>query len=117
MWDVSDSEPHGAALQPGDVALVYLAAPIREFVARAEVASAVRRWTPQEAEALPGASPGGVLLRRVRRWVPPVPMRSVLAEVDPSERAHADFDAAVVRITDGEYTAAVRVATRGTPDP
>jgi hypothetical protein len=110
MWGVDGDERHSDALAAGDLVLVYLAAPERTFIGRAELASAVHEWTPSEAEAYPGDSPGGVLLTHVEEWDPPVPMSAVLSQIDPSENARADFEAGVVRITAGEYETALAVA-------
>jgi hypothetical protein len=114
MWGVDAGESHRDALAAGDLALVYLAAPERTFIARAELASAVHAWTPSEAEAYPGDSPGGVLLARVEEWDPPVPMSTVLSQMDPADKARADFETGVVRITAGEYETALAVAARAT---
>ena len=62
MWGSDADEPHGDALAPGDLILLYLGAPDREFIGRAELASAVHDWTPSEARVYPGDSPAGVLL-------------------------------------------------------
>ena len=110
LWGVAPDESHGSALAAGDLALIYLAAPERVFIGRAELRSPVHEWTPAEAQAFPGDSPRGVVLAHVEEWDPPVPMSAVLAQIDPSEKAKADFDAGVVRITDGEYETAVAVA-------
>ena len=110
MWGVGPDEPHRDALAPGDLALVYLAAPERMFIARAEVASAVHDWTPSEAQVYPGDSPSGVLLAPVEEWNPPVPMSAVLAQIDRSAGARADFERGVVRITADEYETALAVA-------
>jgi len=112
MWGVDAAEPHGSSLAPGDLALIYLGAPEREFVGRAELASAAHAWTPAEAQAYPGDSPGGVLLAQVEEWEPPVPMSTVLSAIDPAEKAKADFEVGVVRITAGEYETALAVAAR-----
>jgi hypothetical protein len=112
MWGVDAGEPHGSALAPGDLALIYLGAPEREFIGRVELASAVHDWTPSEAQAYPGDSRGGVLLAQVEDWDPPVPMSTVLTQIDPADKAKADFEAGVVRITAGEYETALAVAAR-----
>src|SRR5213078_4479212 len=65
MWGIDADERHRNALAPGDLILIYLGAPEREFIGRAELASAAHDWTPPEAEAFPGDSPGGVLLAQV----------------------------------------------------
>ena len=110
MWGVGAEEPHRDALAPGDLALVYLAAPERKFVARAVLASAVHDWTPSEAQMYPGNSPAGVLLAQVEEWDPPVPMSTVLSQIDRSAGARADFEEGVVRITAVEYETALAVA-------
>jgi len=48
VWDVADDEPHRNSLAAGDLVLVYLGAPDRVFVARAELASSVQPWAPDE---------------------------------------------------------------------
>ncbi len=111
-WGVGSDEPHRDSLAPGDVVLIYLGAPDRVFIGRAELASGVHDWTPSEAHAYPADAPGGVLLDHVEEWDPPVPMGAVLAEIGPSETTRADFDQGVVGITDGEYEAALIVAAR-----
>jgi hypothetical protein len=112
MWGVDADEPHGSSLAPGDLSLIYLGAPERVFIGRVELASAVHDWTPSEAQVFPGDSSGGVLLAHVEDWDPPVSMSTVLAQIDPAEKARADFEAAVVRITAGEYETALAVAAR-----
>jgi hypothetical protein len=109
MWGVDEDEPHRNALAAGDHVLVYLGAPERKFIGRAELASAVHEWTPSEAQVYPGVSRAGVLLAQVEEWDPPVPMGDVLSQID-SESAKADFEAGVVRITANEYETAHAVA-------
>src|SRR5678815_1153600 len=103
MWGVDAGEKHGDSLAPGDLVLIYLGAPAREFIGRAELASAVHDWTPSEAQVYPSDSPGGVPLARVEEWDPPVPMNAVLSQIDRSEGARADFETGVVRITASEF--------------
>jgi hypothetical protein len=110
MWGIDADEPHRSALAAGDLTLIYLAAPERTFIGRAELASAARDWTPSEAQAYPGDAPRGVLLAQVEEWDPPVPMSAVLSQIDPAENAKADFEAGVVRITATEYETALAVA-------
>jgi hypothetical protein len=115
MWGIDDGERHRDALAPGDLVLVYVGAPALEFIGRAELASVAHDWTTTEEQVYPGASPGGVLLAHVEEWDPPVPMRTVLAEID-SPAAKAEFEAGVVQITAQEYATADSVAARrGSP--
>ena len=108
MWGINSDERHRSALARGDLVLIYLGAPERGFVGRAELVSGARDWTASEAEAYPGDSPGGVLLGQVEEWDPPVPMSAVLSQLDPE--AKADFDSGVVGITANEYETVLAVA-------
>jgi len=110
LWGVGADETHRDTLAAGDLVLIYLGAPDREFVGRAELASAVHDWTPSEAQAYPGVAAAGVLLAHVEEWDPPVPMSAVLSRIDRSAGARADFETGVVRITANEYETALAVA-------
>jgi hypothetical protein len=110
MWGIDAGERHRDALAAGDLVLVYLGAPDREFIGRAVLASAVHDWSPSEAEVYPGDSPSGVTLADVEEWDPPVPMDAVLSQMDPAENARADFETGVVRITANEFETALAVA-------
>jgi hypothetical protein len=110
MWGVDAGERHRDALAAGDLVLIYLGAPEREFIGRVELASAVHDWTPSEAQSYPGDSPSGVLLAQVEEWDPPAPMDAVLSRIEPAGNARADFETGVVRITANEYETALAVA-------
>lgn len=110
FWGIDPGEPHRDDLAVGDLVLLYLARPVWQFVGRAELGSAAHEWTPAEARLRPGDSTGGVVLTRVERWDPPVPIDAVLSQVDQSEGARADFETRIVRITRSEYETALRVA-------
>jgi hypothetical protein len=110
MWGIDADEPHRNALAAGDLVLVYLGAPERTFIGRAELASAVHDWTQSEAQVYPGDAPSGVSLAQVEEWDPPVPMNAVLSQIDPAENARADFETGVVRITANEFETALAVA-------
>jgi hypothetical protein len=123
MWGVGRDERHRDELAPGDLALIYVAAPEARFIGRAEVATEVHDWTPSEAEAYPGDPPTGVLLSHVEEWHPAVPMDAVVQRIDPTAsnplvqaNAAAGFRMGVVRITRGEYEAALALSreARGT---
>jgi hypothetical protein len=111
MWGIDADEPHRDALAARDLVLIYLGAPDRELIGRAELASAVHDWTPSEAQMYPGDSAAGVSLAQVEEWDPPVPMNAVLLQID-SKTARADFETGVVRITADEFETALAVATR-----
>jgi hypothetical protein len=115
MWGIDADEPHRNALASGDLILIYLGAPRRAFIGRAELASAVHDWTLSEARVYPGDSASGVLLAQVEEWDPPVPMSTVLSQIDPAENARADFETGVVRITANEFETALVVAAGHAP--
>jgi hypothetical protein len=110
LWGVDAAEPHCHTLAAGDLVLVYLGAPEREFIGRAELASSVHPWTPAEARMYAGDSTSGVSLAQVHEWCPPVAMHEVLSRIDRSGKARADFETGVVRITAGEFETALAVA-------
>jgi len=112
MWEIGADEPHRDALSAGDLVLIYLAAPARVFIARAELASSVRPLMPDRPEPAQPGDRSGVLLGQVDRWEPPVAMDAVLARIDPANKAKADFDHGVVGITRDEFEAAVAAASR-----
>jgi hypothetical protein len=115
MWGIDADEKYRNALASGDLVLIYLAAPERKFIGRAELSSAAHVWTASEAEVYPGDSTSGVLLAQVEEWDPPVPMETVLSQIDPPGNAKADFQAGVVRITANEYETALAVAAGRAP--
>ena len=115
LWSVDAREPHRNALATGDLVLLYRGAPARAFAGRAVLASGARDWTSSEATRVPDDSAGGVLLTEIEAWVPPVPMSDVLAQIDRSQGARADFETGVVAITAGEYETALAVAARRAP--
>jgi hypothetical protein len=115
MWGIDAGERHRDALAPGNLVLIYLGAPAREFIGRAELASAVHDWTPSEAQVYPGDSRSGVLLAQVEEWDSPVPINTVLSQLDPAEGAKADHEAGVLRLTRNEYETALAAAAGRAP--
>ena len=114
LWGVGQDERHGDALAAGDLVLIHVAGPGGGLIGRAELASAVHAWSPSEAQAAADDAPSGVVLSDVERWERTVPMATVVARVDPTgsnplvqANARDGFQAAVVRLTAGEYEAAV----------
>ena len=119
MWGIGADERHRHGLAPGDLVLIYLGAPEREFIGRAELASATHDWTPSEAEAYPGDSTSGVLLAQVEEWTPAVALDTVVQRIDPTAsqplvqtNAATDFrgKGAVIGIDPNEYETALAVA-------
>jgi hypothetical protein len=101
-WGIGADEPHRDALSPGDLLLIHAAGPGGGFIARAVVRAVV------------GAPATGVELCDVELWDRAVPMQTVAERVDPDasnplvqENARSGFRAGVVRITPGEYEAAL----------
>jgi len=119
MWGIGADERDRHALAPGDVALIFVTTPEREFIGRVELATEVHEWTPEEAGSYPGDASGGVLLAGVERWDPAVSMETVVARIDPagsnpivqSNAAHG-FPRGVVGITADEYEAAMALRPR-----
>jgi len=116
VWGVDAGEPHRGALAPGDLVLIYIGPPEASFIGRAELASAVRDWTPAEALVYPGDSQGGVLLADAEEWDAPVLMETVVRRIDPTgsnpyvqANARDGFQNGVVEITDREYEAVLAV--------
>jgi hypothetical protein len=98
-WGVGLDERYRDELAPGDLALIYVAADAA-FIGCVELA------TPVED--------GGALLSQVEVWDAVVPMDAVVRRIDPTgsnpivqANAAAGFRAGVVRITEGEYEAAL----------
>jgi hypothetical protein len=110
VWDIDPETPHRAALAPGDLALIYVAAPDGVFIGCAELDSAVQELTSSGSHADRSDLRTAVLLSGIEEWDPPVPMETVLTRIGPSEKAKAEFPVDVVRITPHEYETAVTVA-------
>lgn len=110
-WEIGGDEPHRDALSPGDRVLIYLAAPARVFIARAELASPVQPLASDRPGPAEASGRSGVLLGEVEWWDPPVAMAAVLARIDPVNKAKADFDHGVVGITPDEFEAAIAAAS------
>jgi len=98
-WEVGLHEHYRDALAPGDLVLIYLAAPESEFIGHAELATA--------------ADDGEVLLAHVDEWEHAVPMHAVVKRIDPTatnplvqRNAAVGFPLGIVRITADEYEAA-----------
>ena len=122
LWGVDADEPHRDALAVGDLVLIYVAEPERAFIGRAELGSAVREWTPSEAQMYRGKSSSGVTLAQVEEWDPPMPMNAVVPRIDPAgsnpyvqANAKAGFPTDVVRITAHEYETVLAVRTERVP--
>jgi hypothetical protein len=112
MWGVEPKGRHADALEVGDLAVIYLGAPDHVFIACAQLATPVNRWTAAEARRYPGDLAYGVILTNVEEWDPTVPMSAVLEEIGPSDKTKSDFPNPVVAIIATEYDAVLAVAAR-----
>jgi hypothetical protein len=65
-----------------------------------------------ESMAMSGRDRRAYRLAASVEWDPPVPLETVLSQLDPDEPHKADFRAGVVRITASEYETALAVAAR-----
>jgi hypothetical protein len=117
MWAIGDDERYRDELAPGDLVLIHVSSPENVFVGLAEIATAVRRWGTSEAEARSEGAAGGVSLSAVEEWERAVPLATVVHVVDPTgsnpvvlDNARAGFRGSVVRMTEGEYEAALRAS-------
>jgi hypothetical protein len=116
LWGVDANERHGDRLGPGDLVLIYVGEPERAFVGRAELRTAVHRWTPSEERLYPGDSRSGVVLSRVEGWDPPVPMDAAVRQIDPAgtnpyvqANVRDGFRSGVVEISVGEYESVLAI--------
>ena len=94
MWGVDADERYANALAAGDRVLIYVGAPTREFIGRAELASPVHHLS---------GSASGVRVAQIEEWDPPVAMSAALEQLSSNPYAKADFDTGVVLITEKEY--------------
>ena len=120
MWGVDPDALHRDELAPGDLVVIYVGAPDRQFIGRAKLATKVRHWAASEAQVYPGDSTSGVVFAEVAPWDHPVPMETVLAQLRAAgeTKARADFEHPLVRITAFEYDTVLAVSagsSRGTP--
>lgn len=112
-WALGRDERHCSALAPGDLVLIHVARPRREFIGRAELATAFRDWTPLESGTCPDGLSGGVSLANVEEWPRGVPLDVVVHRLDPEEsnpyvqQNAAGFRSSIVLITANEYATAV----------
>ena len=115
-WALGRDEQHCNALAPGDLVLIHVAKPRREFIGRAELATAFHNWIPSESDACPDGCSSGVLLAEVEEWPRAVPLDVVVHRIDPAasnpyvQQNAAGFRSSIVLITAEEYAAAVALS-------
>lgn len=85
LWGIGSKTPNRGSLAAGDRVLIYAGAPEYSFIGHAELESATHEWSPQEAARYPGSFDGGVALLNAEVWERPVPMKTVLPELDLNE--------------------------------
>jgi len=71
MWAINRDERHRDAFAPGDLVLIYLGAPERKFIGRAELASAVHAWTRPIGGCMPAIVLPVCCSRRSRSGIGP----------------------------------------------
>jgi hypothetical protein len=98
--------------------LIYTGAPEYAFIGHAELASATHEWSGDEASRYPGSFEGGVAFLTAEALQHPVPMKTVLPQLELKEsNPSAHFFSGVVRITKRDYEAVVAAGTGKAPTP
>lgn len=115
-WALGRDERHCDALAPGDRVLIHVARPRREFIGRAELATAFSDWTALEAKASQDLPSGGVLLADVEEWTQPVSLDAAVHRIDPTasnpkvQGNATGFQSGIVLISAEEYAAVVALS-------
>jgi hypothetical protein len=118
LWGIGAKTPNRGSLAAGDRVLIYTGAPEYTFIGHAELGSATHEWEPHEAARYPGSFEGGVAFLTAEAWQHPVPMKTVLSQLELSAtNPSAHFFSGVVRITQRDYETVVAAGTGGAPPP
>jgi hypothetical protein len=118
LWGIGAKTPNRGSLAAGDHVLIYTGAPEYTFIGHAELASATHEWSPDEAGRYPGSFEGGVAFLTAEAWQHPVPMKTVLPQLELSAtNPSAHFFSGVVRITLHDYETVVAAGTGAVPSP
>lgn len=116
LWGIGAKTPNRGSLVTGDRVLIYTGAPEYTFIGHAELASPTHDWSPEEAARYPGTFEGGVALASAEAWQRPVPMKTVLPELDLGEsNPSAHFFSGVIRITQRDYETVMAHAAGQSP--
>jgi hypothetical protein len=118
LWGIGGKTPNRGSLAAGDRVLIYTGAPEYAFIGHAELASATHEWSLEEAARYPGSFEGGVAFLTAEAWQHPVPMKTVLPQLELKEsNPSAHFFSGVVRITQRDYETVVATGTGNAPAP
>ena len=116
LWGIGAKTPNRGSLAAGDQVLIYTGAPEYAFIGHAELASATHEWSPEEASRYPGSFEGGVAFLTAEAWQHPVPMKTVLPQLELKEsNPSAHFFSGVIRITQRDYESVVAAGTGKAP--
>jgi len=108
MWGIGAKTPNRLSLVADDCILIYVGAPEYAFIGDARLASPTHDWTPAEASKLRERFESGVVFESARAWPHPVPLKSVIAQLDLAEtNPGAHFFSGVVRITARDYATVI----------
>src|SRR5262245_17750319 len=112
MWGIGAKTPLRLKLAAGDRVLIYVGAPENEFIGHAELGSATHEWTSEEAARYPGSFDSGVTFSAAEVWSQPVPMKTVLPQLDVKEtNPSARFFSGVINITKEDYETVLSAGT------
>lgn len=116
LWGIGAKTPNRGSLAVGDLVLIYTGAPEYAFIGHAELASATHEWLAEEAARYPGSFEGGVAFLTAEAWEHPVPMKTVLSQLELKEsNPSAHFFSGVIRITQRDFETVVAAGTGKAP--
>ena len=118
LWGIGGKTPNRGSLSAGDRVLIYTGALEYAFIGHAELASTTHEWSLDESARYPGSFEGGVVFLTAEAWQHPVPMKTVLPQLELKEtNPNAHFFSGVVRITQSDYETVVAVGAGKVPVP
>ena len=85
LWGIGGKTPNRGSLSAGDRVLIYTGAPEYAFIGHAELASTTHEWSLDESARYPGSFEGGVVFLTAEAWQHPVPMKTVLPQLELKE--------------------------------
>lgn len=116
LWGIGAKTPNRNSLAAGDRVLIYVGAPEYAFIGHVTLASPTHEWSSEEAARYPGSFDGGVAFASADVWQHPVPMKTVLPQLELKEKnPGAHFLSGVIRITQRDYETVVAAGTGRAP--